>query len=143
MSSNIYNPFLYAWMNDIFQTEFRRVLPCLISRGRITKKQTGASLSLYSVMETRGPRRISLFGSVAVASVLELMKMTNMKKMRNRKTMAKYKQTDEMIQTKGSSISSAGLQTTWRKTDKIWTKWRSSLTPTIHNIRLLATNDRL
>ena len=58
-SSNNYNPFLYAWMNDNFQTEFRRVLPCLISRGRITKKQTGASLSLYSVMETRGPKRIS------------------------------------------------------------------------------------
>ena len=40
-------------MNKNFQTEFRRVLPCLISRGRITKKQTGASLSLYSVMEMR------------------------------------------------------------------------------------------
>ena len=29
MSSTVYNPFLYAWMNDNFRKEFRRVLPCL------------------------------------------------------------------------------------------------------------------
>ncbi|XP_047112320.1 prolactin-releasing peptide receptor-like [Schistocerca piceifrons] len=28
MSSTCYNPFLYAWMNDNFRKEFRRVLPC-------------------------------------------------------------------------------------------------------------------
>lgn len=31
MSSIVYNPFLYAWMNDNFRKEFRRVLPCLFS----------------------------------------------------------------------------------------------------------------
>jgi len=29
MSSTVYNPFLYAWMNDNFRKEFRRVFPCL------------------------------------------------------------------------------------------------------------------
>jgi neuropeptide Y receptor len=29
MSSTIYNPFLYAWMNDNFKKEFKTVLPCL------------------------------------------------------------------------------------------------------------------
>ncbi|ESO90981.1 hypothetical protein LOTGIDRAFT_73358, partial [Lottia gigantea] len=29
MSSTIYNPFLYAWMNDNFKKEFRQILPCL------------------------------------------------------------------------------------------------------------------
>jgi len=27
MSSTVYNPFLYAWMNDAFRREFQRVLP--------------------------------------------------------------------------------------------------------------------
>jgi len=30
MSSTVYNPFLYAWMNDNFRKEFRRVFPCLM-----------------------------------------------------------------------------------------------------------------
>ncbi|XP_074642297.1 prolactin-releasing peptide receptor-like [Tubulanus polymorphus] len=29
MSSTIYNPFLYAWMNDNFRKEFKTILPCL------------------------------------------------------------------------------------------------------------------
>lgn len=32
MSSTIYNPFLYAWMNDNFRKEFKLVLPCLFRR---------------------------------------------------------------------------------------------------------------
>jgi len=32
MSSTVYNPFLYAWMNDNFRKEFRRVFPCLGTR---------------------------------------------------------------------------------------------------------------
>lgn len=28
-SSTIYNPFLYAWLNDNFRKEFRQLLPCL------------------------------------------------------------------------------------------------------------------
>ena len=31
MSSTVYNPFLYAWMNDNFRKEFRRVFPCLVA----------------------------------------------------------------------------------------------------------------
>ena len=31
MSSTIYNPFLYAWMNENFQKEFKHVLPRLFS----------------------------------------------------------------------------------------------------------------
>lgn len=33
MSSTIYNPFLYAWMNENFRKEFKRVLPCLFGCG--------------------------------------------------------------------------------------------------------------
>ncbi|XP_076437837.1 prolactin-releasing peptide receptor-like [Babylonia areolata] len=34
MSSTIYNPFLYAWMNDNFKKEFKTILPCLFLGGR-------------------------------------------------------------------------------------------------------------
>ncbi|XP_046994365.1 prolactin-releasing peptide receptor-like [Schistocerca americana] len=33
MSSTCYNPFLYAWMNENFRKEFRRVLPCFRPEG--------------------------------------------------------------------------------------------------------------
>lgn len=33
MSSTVYNPFLYAWMNDAFRREFQRVLPLCGSVG--------------------------------------------------------------------------------------------------------------
>jgi neuropeptide Y receptor len=39
MSSTVYNPFLYAWMNDNFRKEFRRVLPCL----RWSPRRSGAA----------------------------------------------------------------------------------------------------
>ena len=29
MSSTIYNPFLYSWLNDNFRKEFQEILPCL------------------------------------------------------------------------------------------------------------------
>jgi hypothetical protein len=28
MSSTCYNPFLYAWLNENFRKEFKKVLPC-------------------------------------------------------------------------------------------------------------------
>lgn len=40
MSSTIYNPFLYAWMNDNFKKEFKLVLPCLF-RGRNDRNVNG------------------------------------------------------------------------------------------------------
>ena len=29
MSSTVYNPFLYSWLNDNFRKEFQAILPCL------------------------------------------------------------------------------------------------------------------
>ncbi len=34
MSSTIYNPFLYAWMNENFKKEFKQVVPCLFRSRR-------------------------------------------------------------------------------------------------------------
>jgi hypothetical protein len=31
MSSTIYNPFLYSWLNDNFRKEFQEILPCLFT----------------------------------------------------------------------------------------------------------------
>jgi len=28
MSSTVYNPFVYAWFNDTFRTQFQKVVPC-------------------------------------------------------------------------------------------------------------------
>ncbi len=36
MSSTIYNPFLYAWMNENFKKEFKQVVPCLFRSRRHT-----------------------------------------------------------------------------------------------------------
>ncbi|GFO21400.1 short neuropeptide f receptor [Plakobranchus ocellatus] len=53
MSSTIYNPFLYAWMNDNFKKEFRHVLPCLfLGRG---SSQTSSSYTQYTNVETNQP----------------------------------------------------------------------------------------
>ena len=36
MSSTVYNPFLYAWMNENFKKEFKQVVPCLFRSRRHT-----------------------------------------------------------------------------------------------------------
>ena len=38
MSSTVYNPFLYAWMNDAFRQQFQRVLPLCGSIGRTSSR---------------------------------------------------------------------------------------------------------
>lgn len=45
VSSTIYNPFLYAWMNDNFRKEFRRVLPCLYSLSACIRRRRLATAS--------------------------------------------------------------------------------------------------
>ena len=62
MSSTIYNPFLYAWMNDNFKKEFKTVLPCLFRRDR--ERPVNGSYTQYthvdnqpSVVLNRSPQK--------------------------------------------------------------------------------------
>lgn len=41
MSSTIYNPFLYTWLNENFRKEFRQVIPCIFSISRWAESKTG------------------------------------------------------------------------------------------------------
>lgn len=51
MSSTIYNPFLYAWMNENFKKEFKLVLPCLYRRRR--ESMTNSNYTQYTTVETQ------------------------------------------------------------------------------------------
>lgn len=51
MSSTIYNPFLYAWMNENFKKEFKQVIPCLFSRGG--SRQLNGNASQYTTVDTQ------------------------------------------------------------------------------------------
>ncbi|XP_049957485.1 prolactin-releasing peptide receptor-like [Schistocerca serialis cubense] len=47
MSSTCYNPFLYAWLNENFRKEFRRVVPCCMRAGRAPRQGfAGAGTSM-------------------------------------------------------------------------------------------------
>ncbi|CAH1784323.1 unnamed protein product [Owenia fusiformis] len=50
MSSAIYNPFLYAWMNENFKKEFKTVLPCLFNT---FSSQYNGSASQYTTVDTQ------------------------------------------------------------------------------------------
>lgn len=50
MSSTIYNPFLYAWMNDNFKKEFKLVLPCIFRRG--SDRNVNGNYTQYTHVET-------------------------------------------------------------------------------------------
>ena len=41
MSSTIYNPFLYAWMNEYFRAEFRNIVPCLFRSCELSRTGIG------------------------------------------------------------------------------------------------------
>jgi len=51
MSSTVYNPFLYAWMNENFKKEFKQVVPCLFAQG--SHRNHNGSASQYTTVETQ------------------------------------------------------------------------------------------
>ncbi|XP_069139501.1 neuropeptide Y receptor type 2-like [Argopecten irradians] len=51
MSSTIYNPFLYAWMNDNFKKEFKQVLPFLFRRER--ERPVNGNYTQYTNVDTQ------------------------------------------------------------------------------------------
>ncbi len=61
MSSTIYNPFLYAWMNENFKKEFKQVVPCLFRSRRhssmngLTTQYTTVDTHSVMVPQNRSP----------------------------------------------------------------------------------------
>ena len=61
MSSTIYNPFLYAWMNENFKKEFKQVIPCLFRSRRhssmngLTTQYTTVDSQSVMVPQNRSP----------------------------------------------------------------------------------------
>lgn len=43
MSSTIYNPFLYAWLNDNFRKEFKQIIPCIFTAIKRCRKPTATT----------------------------------------------------------------------------------------------------
>lgn len=54
MSSTMYNPFLYAWMNDNFRKEFKTVMPCLF-RSTHEANSNGNFTQYTSIVESHPP----------------------------------------------------------------------------------------
>ena len=53
MSSTIYNPFLYAWMNENFKKEFKTVIPFLFRFNRRGHMNLNGTASQYTTVETQ------------------------------------------------------------------------------------------
>lgn len=66
MSSTIYNPFLYAWMNEYFRAEFRNIVPCLF-RGCSTRNEAGVGGVSTACPETTACVGGGMGGAVSVA----------------------------------------------------------------------------
>jgi len=67
MSSTVYNPFLYGWLNDNFQKEFRILLPCLFTvfsgvggKRAIELKHAGAACTTAAAQATPRTEAIRL-----------------------------------------------------------------------------------
>lgn len=54
MSSTMYNPFLYAWMNDNFRKEFKTVMPCLF-RSTHEANSNGNFTQYTGIVESHPP----------------------------------------------------------------------------------------
>ena len=60
MSSTIYNPFLYAWMNENFKKEFKTVVPCLFTR-LSHRSMNGMASQQYTTVETQHTQVLTRF----------------------------------------------------------------------------------
>ncbi|KAL3318845.1 hypothetical protein Ciccas_002496 [Cichlidogyrus casuarinus] len=61
MSSAIYNPFLYAWMNENFKREFKSLLPCFFSKESRRYSMTIGQESTIALHNTEAPIHPTLF----------------------------------------------------------------------------------
>lgn len=52
MSSTMYNPFLYAWMNDSFRREFKALLPCLLVRYAVNNRYSNGDRQADTTIAT-------------------------------------------------------------------------------------------
>ena len=62
MSSTIYNPLLYAWMNENFKKEFKLVVPCIFSRskgrhGMVNGSTNYTHVDTQNTLLTRSPMK--------------------------------------------------------------------------------------
>ncbi|XP_071808516.1 tachykinin-like peptides receptor 99D [Asterias amurensis] len=86
MSSSMYNPFIYCWLNDRFRAGFKRVFRCSLgtSDTRHSQRQSGTPMSPTSRMTsstgyqrtTNGKQELGCKNSLLSASVVDSMEDT-------------------------------------------------------------------